>query len=348
MHPQYIIVGQGIAGTLISYALWKQKRSFLVFDEPQLHPRASVVAGAVINPVNVNKWTYAEEQQHFIATALRTYRSMEELLGLSFLEETSLLVFHQSETEQHQFNTHQLSIPAFIQQPSPAESVLAGQFFQDRFGVGKVAPVWRLKSTLLLDTWCQFLKKQGWFRREHFDVTDYSVQPAGIHYKGIRAEKIIFCEGATAVLNPYFRQLPFTRNRGDALLLSIPGLPATHIYQNGIRLVPVEKGMFWCGSNYRWQYDNLLPDWDWRRQTEATLKDWLRFPFKVEDHMVAERPTTAGQQFLTGPLASTPSVVIFNGLGTKGFSCGPALAQDLCHRLAATDDPGLYNRLQND
>ncbi|HRQ52567.1 MAG TPA: FAD-dependent oxidoreductase, partial [Agriterribacter sp.] len=58
--------------------------------------------------------------------------------------------------------------------------------------------------------------------------------------------------------------------------------------------------------------------------------------FTVVDHMVAERPTTAGQQFLTGIHPDMPSVVIFNGLGTKGFTCGPALARALCRQLTGT------------
>ncbi len=334
MHPQYLIIGQGIAGTLLGYALWKQGRSFIVIDEPHGLPKASLVAGAVINPVNVNRWTMVADHQHYISTALKTYSSMEETLGMALMETMPMLVFHKDEAKGRLYSKKQLLLPAYIQQPAGADITLTQQFFSNKYGMGKVNPVWKIHAPQLLSAWSHFLNSKGLLIQEHFNIAECRINEQGIHYKAISAEKIIFCEGAAAINNPFFATLPFTKNRGEALLLSAPGLPAGYIYHYGIRLVPAAEGLFWCGSNYRWQFNNLLPDKNWRIQTEATLRQWLSLPFEVVDHVVAERPTTAGQQFLTGTHPAMPSVAIFNGLGTKGFSCGPALAQALCKQLA--------------
>lgn len=333
MQVQYLIIGQGIAGTLLSYAFWKQGRSFLVIDEPPPTPAASVVAGAVINPVNVNRWTMVAGQQQYIPAALETYRSMEETLGFSLIEALPLLVFHKDETMQQLFSAQQLVYPQYIQHPAPGEIKLARQFFSSGY-IGKVEPVWKVHATKLLSGWSDFLKHKGWLIRERFDLSACTISPQMICYQDIQSESVIFCEGAAAAYNPLFKHLPFTKNRGDALLLSIPGLPAQYIYHSGTRLVPVANELFWCGGNYRWQFADLLPDQDWRMQTESALRQWLRLPFKVADHLVAERPTTAGQQFFTGIHPALSSVAIFNGLGTKGFFCGPALAIDLSRELA--------------
>ncbi|HRO48070.1 FAD-dependent oxidoreductase [Agriterribacter sp.] len=337
MHPQYLIIGQGIAGTLLSYALWKQGRSFIVIDEPHALPKASLVAGAVINPVNVNRWTMVASHQYYISAALKTYSSMEETLGMALMEAMPMLVFHKDETKRRLYNEQQLLLPAYIQQPAGADVTLAQHFFSNKYGMGKVNRVWKIHAAQLLSAWSHFLKSKGLLIQEHFNIAECRLSAQGIQYKAIGAEKIIFCEGAAAINNPFFTTLPFTKNRGEALLLSVPGLPATYIYHYGIRLVPAGEGLFWCGSNYRWQFNNLLPDENWRMQTEATLRQWLSLPFEVVDHVVAERPTTEGQQFLTGTHPAIPSVAIFNGLGTKGFSCGPALAQTLCKQLTDPD-----------
>lgn len=339
MQPQYLIIGQGIAGTLLSYLLWKHGKSFLVIDEPRSIPKASLVAGAVINPVNVNKWTIRADHRHYIRAALETYQSMEETLGVSLVRKMAMLVFHEDEHKRQLYDEAQLLQPDYVQQPDNAETILSSRLFRHEYGVGKVAPVWKVHAGELLSGWSGFLKSRGLLIQEYCKPEECNPTSKGIRHKNIIAEKIIFCEGAAAAHNPLFSKLPFNRNRGEALLLSVPDLPEAYAYHYNIRLVPAEDGLFWCGSNYRWQFDNLLPDQTWRKETETMLRQWLTVPFKVVDHVVAERPTTAGQHFFAGMHPTLPSVAIFNGLGTKGFSYGPALCQALYRQLIDPAQP---------
>ena len=333
MQPQYLIIGQGIAGTLLSYEFWKRGKSFLVIDQPHNISKASLVAGAIINPVNVNRWTMVRDQENYIPTALQTYSDLERILGISLVEEKSMLVFHDDEGEQQLFKKAQSSSSLYMHLPARGDITLANLFFSGKYGIAKVAPVWKIDASKLLSAWSGFLKSKDLLKEEYFNTEECLITPGGVAFKEICAEKIIFCEGAKAVHNPLFNKLPFTKNRGEALLLSVPDLPRGYIYHYGIRLAPAAKDLWWCGSNYQWQFNNVLPDPNWRMQTEATLRQWLTIPFKVVDHVVAERPTTAGQQFLAGIHPAMSSAAIFNGLGTKGFSCGPALASALCRQL---------------
>jgi glycine/D-amino acid oxidase-like deaminating enzyme len=336
MQPQYLIIGQGIAGTLLSYEFWKQGKSFLLIDDAHNIPKASLVAGAVINPVNVNRWTTVQGQENYIPTAMQTYKDLESILGISLVEEKSMLVFHDERKDQL-LKEAQSSSFEYVYPPTHADCTLVNHFFTGKYGIAKVAPVWKIHAAQLLSAWSDFLKSKNLLKEEYVNTDECQITPGGVTFKEIRAEKIIFCEGAKALHNPLFNKLPFNKNRGEALLLSVPDLPREYIYHHGIRLVPADKGLFWCGSNYQWQFNDVLPDPQWRMQTEAVLRQWLTIPFKVVDHVVAERPTTAGQQFFAGIHPAMPSAAIFNGLGTKGFSCGPALANALCRQLA---DPG--------
>jgi len=140
--------------------------------------------------------------------------------------------------------------------------------------------------------------------------------------------------------------LPFTRNRGEALLLHIPGLSGQAIYHSKLRLVPRGDDLFWCGSNYQWNYTSLEPDAAWRKNTIAELQRWLKLPFEVVDHIVAERPTTAGQVPLIGLHPGKPSAGILNGLGTRGFSAGPFWATELARKL--TDESYVIRNYKED
>jgi glycine/D-amino acid oxidase-like deaminating enzyme len=116
-------------------------------------------------------------------------------------------------------------------------------------------------------------------------------------------------------------------------MLDIPGLPEDAIYHRKLRLVPKGDHQFWCGSNYQWDFENILPDENWRKESEAELKSWLKIPSEIKNHIVAQRPTTAGQIPIVGIHPEYTALAIFNGLGTRGFSSGPYWAAEMAALL---------------
>lgn len=331
-HVPFIVVGLGIAGTLTSYELWKAGADFIVIDNINDSAKASLVAGAVINPVNLNRWEATSHAEQFIPAALDTYRSMESLLHTTLIEETAMLVFHSQATNGsvQQINKEKHSSFSVA---GKKEQEMAARYFKNFESLTIVNPVWKVQAARLIQQWRSFLKEKQMLTDGWFNMEECSFATGYASYKNIQAGKIIFCEGAAALKNTLFSALPFTRNRGEALLVYIPELPEQYIYHNGIRLVPAGNQRFWCGSNYQWQFSDLSPDEKWRADTEARLQNWLQLPFTVEAHIVAERPTTAGQEILMGVHPSIPGIAILNGLGTKGFSAGPFMAKQLCRQL---------------
>jgi hypothetical protein len=54
----------------------------------------------------------------------------------------------------------------------------------------------------------------------------------GVEYNGISAKKIIFCDGISSTANPWFSLLPFSANKGEALIIAVRICPRT-IFTNG-------------------------------------------------------------------------------------------------------------------
>src|SRR6218665_2677921 len=98
MEVDFLIIGQGIAGTLLSYELLRSGKTVLVIDDGAVY-RSSLVAGAVINPMAGKHWTPGRDAGLLIRNAVATYRNLEALLGASFLSETDLWVFHEREED---------------------------------------------------------------------------------------------------------------------------------------------------------------------------------------------------------------------------------------------------------
>lgn len=327
----FIIIGQGIAGTLISYELLKAGKSVLVIDKPGI-TNASQLAGAIINPFNINTWDLVPKSRQFLPTALTTYRSLEQSVSGAFIQEKPMLIFSKGKYEGAVLESE------YIRSLTAEEKDYVTANFYTTPLLLKVG-VWQIQTATLLNAWRQMLQNRRLIREEVFDIKALQIKEDGVSYKDIRGKAIICCEGVAAHENLFFSALPFTKNRGDVLFLKIPGLQPSFVYHHKLRLIPTEqKDIFWCGSTYTWRFEDLRPNETWRKNTLAYLHSWLQLPVTVVDHVAAERPTTGGQEPMVGPHPQYPRLYIFNGLGTKGYSMGPYLAKQFCQQLVQPEE----------
>jgi glycine/D-amino acid oxidase-like deaminating enzyme len=186
----------------------------------------------------------------------------------------------------------------------------------------------------LLARWQAVLKNRNMFQHEVFDVAELKAGHDQINYKGITAQKIIFCGGIAAINNPWFSLLPFAPNKGEALLIECTGLPQEHIFKKGLMLAPLaEPHLFWVGSNYLWEYDHDQPTEAFLTHAANVLKGWLKVPFHILDHKASIRPATLERRPFVGLHPTCPSIGILNGMGTKGTSLAPFFAHQLVEHL---------------
>jgi len=148
-------------------------------------------------------------------------------------------------------------------------------------------------------------------------------------YKNLKTKKIIFCDGAASLDNPYFSKLPFAPNKGEALILSIEGLPKDILFKKGMSLVPWKRDLHWLGSSYEWEFDDPGPTEAFRQRAEFLLKQWIKIPYKIMDHVSAVRPATLERRPFVGFHPLYNQIGILNGMGTKGCSLAPYFASQL-------------------
>ncbi len=98
----YIIVGQGLAGTCLAWELLALGASVLVIDRDAAVTSSRIAAG-LITPVTgqrlVKSWRFEELR----AAAWEFYRRIESELGCSLLRDTSMVKVFNTETEQEYF-----------------------------------------------------------------------------------------------------------------------------------------------------------------------------------------------------------------------------------------------------
>ena len=81
----YIIVGQGVAGSCFALKLIEQGKSFVIIDKNQ--HTASKVAVGIYNPVVLKRFALIWNAQQQLDLLKQYFRSFEKLLGGHYLEE---------------------------------------------------------------------------------------------------------------------------------------------------------------------------------------------------------------------------------------------------------------------
>lgn len=331
MQADVLIIGQGICGTLLSWFLHQEGKSFLVIDNGAEDSSSKVAAG-VINPVTGRRYVTSWMAEELLDFAQLAYDRISHSLEKKILHSKSIIDFFPSPQMRNAFVDRISENDTYLH--AYPDQNLFNPTFNHEFGCGEIKPAFTLHMQVLLAEWRKRLKENEWLREETFTTEALIVKSDSIQYNDITAQKIVFCDGVCGASNPWFSLLPFSSNKGEALLLTCEELNPAHIYKKGMLLVPLaEENLFWLGANYQWQFEDTAPSAKFYEAASELLRQWLKIPYRIVGHKAAVRPATLERRPFVGFHPQTPSVGILNGMGTKGASLAPFFAHQLAQHI---------------
>lgn len=331
MQIDYLIIGQGISGTWLSYYLQKEGKSFLVIDNGFPYASSRIAAG-VINPVTGRRHVQVWMAGEILPFTQNAYHILGNELNITAISQKNIIDLFPSPQMRVSFMERVAEKAEFVYDHKEQNEFRS--FFNYDFGCGEIKPVYTVHLETLLPSWQQQLKEKNLLMEEQFDITQLKVEPGKIYYKNIEAHKIIFCDGNNSADNPYFDLLPFAPNKGEVLIVEIAGLPNDRIYKKGMMMVPLAvPGLWWVGSTYAWEFDDPDPTPAFLERTTSVLKEWLKIPFTIKQHLAGVRPATLERRPFVGLHPNHSSVGLFNGMGTKGCSLAPYFAKQFVDHL---------------
>ena len=334
MDVDYLIIGQGISGTWLSYYLQKANRSFIVIDNDQPNSASRVAAG-IINPVTGRRIVKTWMIDELLSFLVPVYEELGNELNIKAIEKKSLIDFHPTPQMKIAFDERVKENADLLFQPK--DQWQYQNIFNYDLGFGEVDPCFIVNLKEILPAWRKKLLSNSRLLEEDLDITEFKQTDEGINYKNIKAQKIIFCDGIHSSQNLFFKNLPFALNKGEALFIEAPGIPSTHIFKKGMMLTSIQKDLFWLGSNYLWEFEDDKPTELFRKQTELLLRSWLKVPFKIVDHKASVRPANIERRPFVGFHPTYKNIGILNGMGTKGCSLAPFFAKQLTGHLINED-----------
>jgi len=347
-HTEVLVVGAGVCGTFLSMELERAGVAHLVIDE-QRPFTASRSAAGLINPVTGRRIVTTWMIDELLPFAVDAYARLAELLGASFCSPARVIDFFPSAQMRLAFLKRLEEDAAYLQLPGD-EHAWDG-CFHGELGYGIITSCHLVDMPGLLAAARARMTARGILREERFEREELVVESAtasgagsaadvghGIRYRDITAQRIIFCDGVESFNNPYFLRLPFAPNKGEALIVEIDGLAEAvgalkTVFKKGMSIVPWRDGLYWVGSSYEWSFDNSEPTEGFRRRAEAALREWVKLPFRVLEHVASVRPATLERRPFVGFHPLHPAVGILNGMGTKGCSLAPFFARQLVRHI---------------
>ena len=321
----FLIVGQGIAGTTLAHKLYENGKYVHLIDNKH-QSSSSLIAGGVIHPMSFKRAILSWKADSLIPAAKAYYDAFETTFKTKVFHELDMTRVFSSMEEQNNWQGRMAD--------SPMKDIIGdeelGLGFP--FGSGKVKMAGRLDVALYLSRSNEFFKEEKIISEEQFDYNQLTYSETGVEYKGIVAENIIFCEGFKINQNPYFNYIPLSPTKGEVLIIKTKDLPDC-ILSQGCFVMPIGNDKYVLGATY--DRDNINQETTklGKEQLIEKLKNIGYFDFEIIEHRAGVRPTTHDRRPILGTHPKYSSMHIFNGLGSKGVMLAPHFAGELIEHI---------------
>ncbi|HEY9004678.1 NAD(P)/FAD-dependent oxidoreductase [Ohtaekwangia sp.] len=326
MHTvDYIIVGQGLAGSAVAVQLLNRGRKILVIDDA-IHNSSSRVAAGLFNPVTGKKMVKTWMADMLFPYLHDFYKQEETRAEEKFFFPMPLYRPFLSIEEQNEWMARSAE-PAYAGYIETIFSAPAFAQVRDPFGGLLLKQCGYLSTTRYVNAIKKRIEDGGMIWNEHLDEQSLQVEDDAVTYKNVQAKKIIYCSGVDA--SRWFNWLPIRPLKGETILVKAP-FRENIIVNRGVYFVPgLNPGEWRVGATYNFHDHDPGITAGAKVELEEKLTELMDLPYEWKSQEWGTRPTTPDRRPILGAHPEHPSVIIFNGLGTKGVSLTPYFSEVL-------------------
>ncbi|MFV0592253.1 MAG: NAD(P)/FAD-dependent oxidoreductase [Draconibacterium sp.] len=321
---QFLIVGQGLAGTMLAFELLERNISFSLVNSAR-KSKASLVAAGMINPLVFKRLTKSWMADQLLPFMANRYRELEQKQRASYYFQKKILKPLYAQEEQLWLQKQQITeFAKYI------KSVLSGspvEFMANSSAFGIVDGSGYLNLSVFLSMAEQFFRERDLLTELDFQPDE--VVPDHFETGEVIAEKIVFCEGYHLTQNPLFQFVKMNPAKGEVLQIYAPDLSEEYILNKRVFVLPVGNHRFKVGSTYEWDDLSERTTEKGKESIVERLENLLTAKYWIEEHWAGVRPTVADRRPVLGMHPAHKNVFVFNGLGTKGVMLAPWFAREM-------------------
>jgi glycine/D-amino acid oxidase-like deaminating enzyme len=169
MLVDYLIIGQGISGTWLSYYLQKEEKNFLIIDNNSPDSSSKIAAG-IINPVTGRRHVTVWMAEEILPFAWDAYNEIGKRLGISTISQKNIIDFFPSPQMRLSFLDRIEEDSTYVKNYPDQNHFLP--IFNYEFGCGEIHPVYIVHLETLLPAWRQQLKLKNQLLEEEFEIKE--------------------------------------------------------------------------------------------------------------------------------------------------------------------------------
>jgi len=323
----YIIVGQGVAGSCMALKLMQENKSFIVIDD-NLH-KASAVAAGIYNPVVLKRFAAVWNAADQIKLLKQVFGEFEQLLNKQYIFQFPVYRIFNDENEKKTWTkkSNRDDLKEFLS----IDFDQLNQYNQinQPLGSGEVKETGRIDLTNLLADFKVFLLENNLCLNETFNYDDLIISDDKVIYQNLEAGKIIFAEGYHIKQNPWFKQLPIIGVKGEVLNIKTNAILPNAVVKAKEFLMPLGKDTYFVGATYDRDHVNYEITKEAKGNLLNGVKQFINADVTIVDQKASIRPTVKDRRPIIGAHPIYKNLICLNGMGTRGTMLAPKMVNDL-------------------
>lgn len=310
MAASVLIVGQGLAGTVLGWALDRAGIDWRMVDAGHAHAASRVAAG-IINPVTGLRWVKTWRIDELWPETRAAYQAMAADFGVPLWRDLRIRRYWRTEKERRtsQSKLERGALTPWVTAVADDHAVLA--------------PAGRVDVPTLLAAARTRWLAEGRLTEAKFDWA-----------LGSEREGWVIDSTGAAARNGPFAALGFAVSKGEVLRAPLPGLDGSEVRHRGHWVVPDEIGGAWIGATHEPGVDDLQPTDEARTTLLRSAERLTGFVAEPSAHLVGLRLAARDMRPVAGVHPHQARLGIFSALGSKGVLYAPWLARQWSEHLA--------------
>lgn len=321
----FIIVGQGLAGSVLAISLLKAGFKVCVIDNAKLSLSSRVAAG-IWNPVVFKRLTKSWLADELVPELMDFYTWFEKKTNSIIIQNRHIIKPFTEEQEKNLWLKKAKSENEFLDKHTYENLTVTDQ--QKISSYSKVLRAGNLDVITFLEQSKKYIQSKGSFIEDKFDFNNLTQQDNIINYQSVSSRNIVFCEGHLISQNPFFNWIPMKPAKGEVLTIHCEGLQLEHdILNKGIFIMPLGDHTYKVGATYEWESIDDVPTEKRKLELEQKLAAVIQIPYTVIKHEAGVRPSVIDRRPVIGKHPELNNYFAFNGFGTKAVMLVPYFAK---------------------
>lgn len=310
----YLIIGQGIAGSALAWNLYFNNRSFLILNS-KVKNSASEAALGIYNPITGRRNSLTWNADKLFNTTEEFYSKIEKILEKKIIYKKNI---YRQFKNNRDFNDWTIR----------SENSKFKKYIMklDDKGVLTSKSGYLDVSKYLIET-RKYFKSRDRYKEKKITSKNIIIDKSKIMISDIKAKNIIMCLGINQNQLDLFSYLPLRPVSGNSIIVEA-NFKSINIINDRISVINISKNNLHAGSTYHNGFENMGAD-----KIKNQLKKIIKINYEIKEHKFGIRPATKDRRPFVGRHFEFKNLFILNGLGSKGVSQSPYCSKELLNYI---------------